>query len=147
MDCRGHRNSRRATEANSARAISWQDLVLAHMLTEDEARAAARVRDQDVKVAAAGAAIDSLPIPAGCVAQIDDVVDVAGASQVESSDGIGCELYFPAALGFAFVARLLEHFLHARGIDFGIERLGILLGVLCGSAAANNDGAGDATRE
>ena len=64
-------------EANSARAISWQDLVLAHMLTEDEARAAARVRDQDVKVAAAGAAIDSLPIPAGCVTQIDDVVGVA----------------------------------------------------------------------
>lgn len=147
MDCRGHRNSRRAREANSARAISWQDLVLAHMLTEDEAGAAARVRDQDVKVAAAGAAIDSLPIPAGCVAQIDDVVGVAGASQVERSDGIGCELYFPAALGFAFVARLLEHFLHARGIDFGIERLGILLGVLCRSAAANNDGAGDATRE
>jgi len=32
------------------------------MLTEDEARAAARVRDQDVKVGAAGVAIDSLPI-------------------------------------------------------------------------------------
>src|SRR5262249_51387861 len=34
-------------EENSARAISWQDIVLWHLLTEDEARAAVRARDQD----------------------------------------------------------------------------------------------------
>src|SRR6185295_9503259 len=61
-------------KANGARATTRLDLVAAHALREDALVAAVPVRDQDFKIAAAGAAERGFTLGALGILQMHDVV-------------------------------------------------------------------------
>ena len=112
------------SESDAACTAAWLDVIVTHLQAEHRARAAARQRDDDVDLAAAGAAIGAFMVLAGGVAQIDDVVVMRAAGEIDGAHGVGREGHVAAAGGLAGLARGLQHLLDARRVWRGVERLG-----------------------